>query len=417
MAKSKVLILGSGGREHALCWHLKNSQIEVECAPGSDAISKICPIWNFAHFDELLLKIQAKGISEVIVGPEKYLDEGVADFLNPKGVNVFGPSKSAARLETDKAYAKAMMKKWGLPTARSETISTSTEFSSALSHFRSPYVVKASGLAAGKGVWIGNDADAARAFADEMLKTHSSVVLEEFLSGEEISYFVLIDGEKHIFFGAAQDHKRLSENDAGPNTGGMGAYSPVPLLTTELQDKIENQIVRPLVAGLQKEKMHYRGFLFIGLMIVKGEPLVLEFNCRMGDPETQALMLRLKTPLTDAIRGISQQSPVEFYSGVSLAVVVASKGYPDKPAKDFFLPGIETNPSGVTLFHSGTRYEKENWSAKGGRLFSAGTLEPTLSEAQQKIYSWLESLELKHVTYRRDVGAKAFRHLITGPIT
>jgi phosphoribosylamine--glycine ligase len=412
----KILVLGSGGREHALCWHLKKSGVHVECAPGSDAIAELCPTWSFSNFEELRQQLRTKQIREVIVGPEKYLAEGVADFFAQSEVAVFGPTQVAAQLETDKAFAKNFLLRHKIPTAHSTTVRSENEVVSALEKFRPPYVVKGSGLAAGKGVWIGDDFAEAKIFATEALKTHTSVVIEEFLPGEELSYFVLIDGDCHLSLGAAQDHKRLLENDEGPNTGGMGAYSPVPLLSPAMQEKIESNVVEPTLRGLQKENIFYRGFLFVGLMIVRDEPYVLEFNCRMGDPETQSLMTRLRTPLPELIEALRANKSIvpQFFEGVSLGVVVAAEGYPDKPQKDFELSHLAEAPSSVILFHSGTTKKDGRWIAKGGRLFTATTLQPTLLDCQKQIYPWLEQItDGKNVTFRKDIGVKAYRHLVT----
>lgn len=413
--KLKTLVIGSGGREAALCWHLKASDIDVECAPGSDGISEICPTWSFSDFDELKAKIHKHTITEVIVGPEKYLAEGVADVLSTENISVFGPTQSTARLETDKAFAKDFLERHKIPTARSEVVSNTGEIKIALAKFRAPYVVKASGLAAGKGVWIGSSVSDADRFASDALQFHSSVVIEEFLPGEELSYFVMIDGERALSLGAAQDHKRLLENDLGPNTGGMGAYSPVPLLTESLREKIETKIIEPCLRGFKRDSISYRGFLFVGIMVVDQEPYVLEFNCRMGDPETQALMLRLKTPLTDLISSLKSAQPLnpEFHSGVSLGVVVAASGYPDNPKQNFPLPDLEKPPVGIFLFHSGTRRIGDRWIAQGGRLFCIGSRQPTLLDCQNLIYPWLESkIRNENLIFRKDIGVKAYRHLV-----
>lgn len=412
----KVLVLGSGGREHALVWHLLKSGIHAECSPGSDSIERIAPVWNFKDFTDLVSQIRSRKISQVIVGPEKYLAEGVSDFLSSEKISVFGPSKIATQLESDKAWAKDFCNRHQIPTAKSVTLTNSDNIEGPLKTFKPPYVVKASGLAAGKGVWIGDDIKCASAFARDCLKTHASVVVEEFLQGEEISYFVMVDGHASLFLGAAQDHKRLLENDAGPNTGGMGAYSPVPILTQGLQKKVEDQIVKNVIRGLTIENIYYRGFLFIGLMIVNEEPYVLEFNCRMGDPETQAMMMRLQTPLPDLIRSLELREPVDarHLPGTSLNVVVAAEGYPDQPRSGFELRGIEEAPRSLQIFHSGTKWSGSNWTATGGRLFSVATLGTNLYEAQNAIYPFIESLPfLKDITFRRDIGVKAYRHLLT----
>ena len=415
VAAKKILVMGSGGREHALCWHFKQKGAEVFAAPGSDAISNFIPRFSFKNFDELISQIQKNKIEDVIVGPEKYLADGVADTLIQKNISVFGPTKKAAELESDKSYAKEFCIRHKIPTAGSKILTSKDDLKTEIKKFKPPYVVKASGLAAGKGVWIGESHVDAIAFAEEVLKTHPSVVVEEFLDGEEISYFILIDGDNFSYLGSAQDHKRLLENDKGPNTGGMGAYSPIPILSETLRIKIEKKIVSPVLDGLKKDKIHYRGFLFIGLMVMKDEPYVLEFNCRMGDPETQSLMMRLESPLLSLIENLHKGKPTAAITkpGVALNVVVAARGYPDQPLQDFNLFGLEKNPpEGVEIFHSGTKWNGKNWVAKGGRLFSVCTLQPSLFECQNLIYPYIESLPfLKDVIYRKDIGVKAYKHL------
>lgn len=412
-----ILVLGSGGREHALCWHLKNAGHSVSCAPGSDAIAKLVPVFSFSDFEELSLKISEKNVSEVIVGPEKYLAEGVADTLQAKKIQVFGPTKSAARLESDKAWAKDFCVRHKIPTAQAAVVRSPAEARSEIKKFKAPYVIKASGLAAGKGVWIGDDPEAAIAFAETALQSHSSVVCEEFLAGEEVSYFVLIDGKNRLFLGAAQDHKRLLENDEGPNTGGMGAYTPLPQLTAQLQKAIEERVIEPTLKGLQKDGIFYRGFLFVGLMVADGNPYVLEYNCRMGDPETQALMMSLRSSLSDLIESLKNPGaktlpPAEHHEGISMNVVVASRGYPDDPMQGFVLSKIDDCPDECVVFHSGTKWSGKDWTASGGRLFSVNTRQKNLLDCQQKIYPWIESFSfLKNITYRKDVGVKAYRHL------
>ena len=412
--EKKILVLGGGGRKHELVWHLKNSGEQVECAPGSDAIARLVPTWSFSSIEDLAQKLDRHVIREVIVGPEKYLAEGVSEALTAKGISVWGPSASAARLETDKAWAKSFCERHQIPTARAKTVTLPSEIDAALQSFRPPFVVKAAGLAAGKGVWIGEDASQAAAFAKESLKAHASVVIEEFLDGEEISYFLLVDGDRPIFLGGAQDHKRLLENDRGPNTGGMGAYSPVPILSHSLNQKIETRVVEKVLAGLKNDKLAYRGFLFIGLMIVADEPYVLEFNCRMGDPETQSVLMTLKSPLMELIDSLKSGSPVraQFHSEtVGMNVVLAAKGYPDNPEGNFELIGIDQPPSGVEVFHAGTAWNGSAWVAKGGRLVAITTRQASLLDCQNLLYPWIESLPfLSHVSFRRDIGVKAYRH-------
>lgn len=415
--KKHVLVIGGGGREHALCWHLKAHGHRVSAAPGSDAIRELAETFSFRDFPQLISEIQSRQIDQVIIGPEKYLAEGIADSLEAAHIPVFGPTQQAAQLESDKAWAKKFCARHGVPTARSEILvpSQSTQISATLKKFRAPFVVKASGLAQGKGVWIGSDPEEAIRFGESALKNHHSIVIEEFLPGEEVSFFILIDGAHSLFLGAAQDHKRLLENDEGPNTGGMGAYSPIPLVTEDLKSRIEAEVVAPIMKGLSAEGIHYRGFLFLGLMISGNQPYLLEFNCRMGDPETQALMLKLDEDLLELLSRLhtGHTADARQKPGVALNVVLAATGYPDHPKSGFELSGLESPPPHVMIFHAGTERARENgWRAKGGRLISVATLAPSLYDAQMRIYPFIETFGfLSNMTYRRDIGVKAYRHL------
>ncbi len=417
MSKKKVLVLGSGGREHALCWHLKRFGYETFCAPGNDAIADIVPVFSFSTFEDLESLIKRHAIDEVIVGPEKYLAEGVANFLKNRSISVFGPTKEAAQLETDKAWAKSFCLRHEIPTAKSLTVIAGENLRAALQTFKAPYVVKASGLAQGKGVWIGSNLDQATEFGLSALKDHRSVVIEEFIDGEEISYFVLVENGRYLSLGGAQDHKRLLENDEGPNTGGMGAYSPLPLLTPALDERILSEVVKPTVQGLVSDGLHYRGILFFGLMIREERMALLEFNCRLGDPETQALMLRLESPLPELIDSLSTEPMApRLSSQVALNIVLAAKGYPENVKHGFALEGLEKAPADLMVFHSGTRREGAHYCAHGGRLVSVAALADSLFEAQQKLYPWIETLPfLNDITYRRDIGVRAYRHLVKEP--
>jgi phosphoribosylamine--glycine ligase len=414
MPHRNVLVLGSGGREHALCWHLAQTGDRPQCAPGNDGIAEKFPCWSFSNTADLVQKIHEHKIEIVIVGPEKYLAEGIVDELEKAGISVFGPTQEAARLESDKSYAKDFAEAFGIPTARSQIVRDAHELKEAISKFSAPFVIKASGLAAGKGVWIGDSREEAIAFAQQALETHTSVVVEDFLVGEEISFFAMIDGDYFLILGGAQDHKRLLENNQGPNTGGMGAYSPVPILDAELQSKIVSRLLRPTLQGLKERNIRYRGFLFIGAMVVQGQPYLLEYNCRLGDPETQVLMLRLKTPLLELVKSLAAGKPMtpQMHAAVALNVVVAAKGYPDQPESGVDLSGIEKTPEDILVFHSGTEKVNGTWRSKGGRLFSVNTLKPDLFSAQQSIYPWIESLPFAdQVLYRRDIAVHAYKHL------
>jgi len=393
--------------------HLAQHESEVFCAPGSDGIAEQFKIFSFRDYAELFQKIQGHKIDLVIVGPEKYLADGIADDLSSRGVSVFGPTRASSLLEADKAWAKTFCLRHKIPMARSSVVRSPEELASALKSHETPYVIKASGLAAGKGVWIGSNLSEALSFGSDALKGHSSVVVEEFLHGEELSFFAMVEGSRFLILGSAQDHKRLLENDEGPNTGGMGAYSPVPISTPELEAKIVERILKPTLAGLEKEKLFYRGFLFLGVMVKNNEPYLLEYNCRLGDPETQALMMRLETPIVSLIDSLSNNPLTPSLSKkVALNVVVAARGYPDKPDEGFDLGKLDKLPENCKLFHSGTRRANDSWQAKGGRLFSVNAAMPSLLDCQQTLYPWIEGLNCQDkIVYRKDIAVKAYRHL------
>ncbi len=413
MPKQRVLVIGSGGREHALCAHLSQHESEVFCAPGSDGIAEQFKTFSFKDYSELFSRIQENKIDFVIVGPEKYLADGIADDLSSRGVSVFGPTRAASLLEADKAWAKTFCLRHNIPMARTSVVRTPEELASALKSYEAPYVIKASGLAAGKGVWIGNDLSEGLSFGSEALKGHSSIVVEEFIRGEELSFFAMVEGSRFLILGSAQDHKRLLENDEGPNTGGMGAYSPVPISNPELEAKIIDRILKPTLEGLSKEKLFYRGFLFLGVMVKNNEPYLLEYNCRLGDPETQALLMRLETPLVSLIESLSS-TPIaaQLSKKVALNVVIAARGYPENPEEGFALGKLDRLPEHCKLFHSGTRREGDVWKAKGGRLFSINAAMPSLLDCQQTLYPWIEELKCQDkIIYRKDIAVKAYRHL------
>ena len=412
-SSQKFLVLGAGGREHAICWHLKKYGDQVECAPGSDAISGLVETWSFEGFEDLRKKVSERGITDIIVGPEQYLADGLADFFEDSSVHVFGPSKEATQLESDKSWSKDFCSRHQIPSAKAMSVSSAEDLKEALSKFKAPYVVKAAGLAAGKGVWIGDDKEEAYSFGVKTLESHTTLVIEDFLDGIEASYFCMVDGEQSIVLGSAQDHKRLLENDEGPNTGGMGSYGPLSFVDEELEKEIQKQVVQPTIQGLKKDGIYFRGFIFFGLMVVDKIPYVLEYNCRMGDPETQSLLLRLTSAFSEMINHLKEPSPspyaVTHRKGVSMNVVLAAKGYPLKALQGFKLNGIENPPSEIEIFHAGTKKDGETYSANGGRLFSVVCLQDTLQDCQNLLYPWIESLPfLDKISYRKDIGMKAF---------
>lgn len=409
MAK-QILVLGSGGREHAITWHLNKTGYRVHCSPGSDAISKFAECWSFDSFEGLLQQLKAKSIRDVIVGPEALLEEGIADFLEDRDISCFGPTQKAAKLETDKAFSKTFCNEFGIRTPQAEIIKFEHQIEESLDRFKPPYVVKAAGLAAGKGVWLGSDKAEAQQVAQSFLKKHYNVLIEEFVEGQELSCFFMIDGENSLYLGACQDHKRLLDNDEGPNTGGMGAYSPPPLMTAELKTRIEKEVLENVLKGLNQRNLDYKGFLFIGLMVSKEDLHVIEFNCRLGDPETQSLLMRLKSPLPQLIEALSKgtTAKAELSDEVSLSVVISAEGYPTKPLTDFEIPLLDQVPPSIQVFHAGTQIQDGRWIAKGGRLFSLNIADTSLESCQETVYKFLENQKNKtKLHYRNDIGAKA----------
>jgi len=419
----KILVIGEGGREHALCWKLAASPrvAEVFCAPGNGgtgAVAVNVPI-AASDIDALLAFARDNEIDLTVVGPEVPLVAGIVDRFQAAGLTVFGPTAAAARLEGSKAYAKAFMARHRIPTA---AYAAFTVLEQALAYVReqgAPIVVKASGLAAGKGVIVAQslvEAEAAvraimaeRAFGD----AGAQLVIEECLVGEECSVLAITDGTHLFTLPAAQDHKAIGEGDTGPNTGGMGAYCPAPLLTPALAERVEREILRPVVDGMRSEGAPLSGVLYAGLMIVRGEPYVLEFNCRFGDPECQPLMASLDNDLYEVLAAaaagtLADQRPVAR-AGAALTVVMAAEGYPGPYPKGREITGIEAAEEApeTLVFHAGTRAEGGRILTSGGRVLGVTGLGPTLAEAQARAYAACEEINFAGAYYRRDIGAKA----------
>lgn len=408
--KNKYLVLGSGGREHALVWHIKKSLFQVEAAPGSDAISELCETWSFKNFEDLKQKCIERQISHIIVGPEAYLADGISDFFKDSDIEIFGPSKRAALLESDKSFSKDFCKRHHIPTAESISLTEASTIEETLKRFAAPYVVKASGLAAGKGVLVTSNFNEAADFARKMLQSHPSVLLERYLQGEEVSVFFAVRDQSYCFLGAAQDHKRLLDGDLGPNTGGMGAFSPPDFYSSQMHQKTLQQILAPTLEGLKNDHTSYTGFLFLGLMVCADQIYLLEYNCRMGDPETQSLMMRLETPLPEIIEGLKSRPQViaKFSEQYAMNTVIASKAYPDSPKKGLPLGKLPVCPDDIQIFHAGTKLKDQMWQTNGGRLFSVTTKANTISECREKIYQYIEKLDCKDsVIYRKDIGHRA----------
>ena len=413
-----LAVIGSGGREHAICYKLKQSLKlkKLVCIPGNAGTKKIAENIkeDISNFDALYQIIIKHNIDIVIVGPEEPLFDGLADYLNEKKVRVFGPSKFAAQLEGSKAFMKNLCKKNSIPTADFGIFNNFDDASSFVKKNGVPIVVKADGLAAGKGVSICISKEEALKNTKEILegkfKSSNKVVLEEFLKGEELSYFVIVDENSYLFFGSAQDHKKVGEGDTGPNTGGMGAYSPAPLLTKQLESKIKKKIIEPTLKAMKDLGYPYKGFLYAGLMIKKGEPYLIEYNIRMGDPECQVLMMRLKTDLLEIIDCATKNKinnlKIKWSNKSCITIVLCAKGYPstyikDSEIKNLFNVLIDENNQ---IFHAGT-YEKNNKTYSiGGRVLNFASSSESLIEARNKSLDNIGKINWTDGFFRRDIG-------------
>ena len=397
----RILVIGSGAREHALVNALAPGN-DVHAAPGNPGMTAATchPTENFVDL--------CRDITPdlVVVGPEVPLVEGLADVLRDEGFDVFGPSKSAARIEGSKAFAKDVMAKAGVATARAEQITDASQIDEVLSHFDAPYVVKDDGLAAGKGVVVTEDLAAATAHARDVIASGNPVLVESFLDGPEISLFCLVDGETVVPLLPAQDHKRVGENDEGPNTGGMGAYAPLPWVSQENVDRIVNEVVRPVAKQMVAQGDSYSGLLYAGLAWGKNGPAVVEFNCRFGDPETQSVLALFDSNLSKYLLATAQNrlvgmGPISWKPGYAVTVVLAAEGYPQSPVKGDVITGAEG------ALHAGTAVKDGQLVSAGGRVLSVVGLGESLEEARTAAYEQISRIELRGGHYRRDIGLKA----------
>jgi phosphoribosylamine---glycine ligase len=413
----KVLVVGSGGREHAIVWKLsKSSRVEkLYCAPGNAGIGELCETVDIEHEDIESLMEFAKGekIDLTIVGPEIPLVMGIADRFKEEGLKIFGPGKAASMLEGSKVFSKSFMKKYNLPTARYEEYERLDEALLGLEKFNTPLVIKADGLAAGKGVIIANSKEEARKNLysimgeKELGSAGEKVIIEEYLDGTETSLLCFIDGETIIPMTSARDYKRAFDNDLGPNTGGMGTLSPSDNYNSDVSESVKKTILVPLMEGLKKEGLNYSGVLFIGIMIVEGIPKILEFNVRFGDPETQVILPRLKTDFLDIVEAVMEgklkDTQIEWREEYAVCVMLSSGGYPQKYETGKEITGIEKIKESL-LFHSGTRKEKNRLTTSGGRVIGVTALGKTLEEARRKAYSDAERIDFYNKQYRKDIG-------------
>jgi len=419
----KVLVIGGGGREHALVWKLHQSPrvSQVYCAPGNAGIAAEaeCLPADAKNLESLLALAARIKPDLTIIGPELPLQLGVVDEFTHHGYRIFGPTQAAARLESSKSFAKEFMQRYHIPTAHYAICDSPEDVSDALPHFHMPVVVKADGLAAGKGVVICRSKDEASAVAAEMLsgkmlgEAGSRVVIEECLKGEELSFLVLSDGERVAALAAAQDHKRVGEGDTGANTGGMGAYSTEAMVDAQMQNWLLQHIARPVVAGMKAEGAEYKGVLYCGLMMTARGPMVLEFNCRFGDPETQPILMRLESDLVEAleasIEGRVSEGDCRWSADASVCVVMASGGYPGTFEVGKKISGLDEAEKvvGVKIFHAGTTKHDDAYFTSGGRVLGVTARAVSLEEAVQRAYEAVAKISFGGAYYRKDIAARA----------
>jgi len=418
----KLLVIGAGGREHALAWKLAHSPRvqKVFAAPGNGGTATETGVENVAltEIPALIDFCRKESVQLTVVGPEAPLAAGIVDEFQAAGLRIFGPSRAAAQLEASKDYAKRFMVRHGLPTARHATFSSAAEAKAYVEREGAPIVVKADGLAAGKGVVVAASRDEAHAAIDAMLGARSlgeagaRVVLEEYLEGEEASFIVMCDGTRVLPLATSQDHKRLRDGDSGPNTGGMGAYSPAPLVTPKIHARVMREIILPAVQGMSQDGVPYVGFLYAGLMIdAKGNPRTLEFNCRLGDPEAQPILLRLKSDLLDlvehALAGSLDRAAADWDRRAALGVVLAAAGYPEAPRKGDAIEGVPKPSEDCRVFQAGTRLEHARLLTDGGRVLCVTALGDSIRMARSRAYEAVERIRFAGMQYRRDIGHRA----------
>lgn len=421
----KVLVVGGGGREHALVWKLSQSPRvdKVYCAPGNAGISEIAECIDIKNdnFEELLDFVKYNWIDLTVVGPEVPLSEGIVDAFVKEERTVFGPDKAGAQLEGSKQFAKDFMQKYGIPTAEYKTFSSYSQAEEYVRLKGAPIVVKADGLAAGKGVIVAETVDEAMDALKLIMKDKafgiagSKVIVEQCLKGEEASFMILTDGKTVVPLATSQDHKQIFDGDKGPNTGGMGAYSPAPIITDEMSAEVMKTIIDPVMKGLGREGINYRGVIYVGLMICDGKPYVLEFNVRFGDPEAQPILSRLDCDLFDLLKATAEgrlnEIDVNWKEGASICVVLASKGYPGPYQKGDAIKGLDAfkNSEDVVVFHAGTGFNNGEIVTSGGRVLGVTALGDDIKSAQVNAYKAIEKINFNGMQFRKDIGDKAIK--------
>ena len=421
----KVLVIGGGGREHAIVWKLSQSRSvdKIYCCPGNAGIAGLaeCINVNQNDFSALLDLVKYEWIDLTIVGPEDPLSKGIVDLFEKEGRKILGPTKAAAQLESSKVFSKDLMKSYGIPTAEYRVFTSYLHAEEYLRFKGAPIVIKADGLAAGKGVFIAGTMEEAmdalkvimkdRAFGD----AGNKVIIEDCLMGEEASYMVFTDGKTIVPMVSSQDHKRIFDDDKGPNTGGMGAYSPAPVMTEELEKVVIEKIMKPTIRALKSEGINYKGILYAGLMIDKGIPSVLEFNCRLGDPETQPVLSRLKTDLMDIAMAVTEERlseiNIEWDNDTSVCVVLSSSGYPGQYRKGDVITGLDeaNKMEGVQIFHAGTAFKDDHVVTAGGRVLGVTALGKDIATAKSRAYAAAGKIHYNGMHYRKDIADRALK--------
>ncbi len=419
----KILVIGSGGREHALVWKISQSprMTKIYCAPGSAAIGELAELAAIApgQIEKLADFASKEKIDLTVVGPEQPLTLGITDLFESRGLRIFGPNKVAAQLEGSKAFAKEILQQYNIPTAASGTFIDAMLAKQYITRQRAPYVIKADGLAGGKGVIICQSRREAENAVDEILvrkafgEAGDKVVIEEFLEGEEASFMVLTDGEHVLPLASSQDHKRVFDGDEGPNTGGMGAYSPAPVVTPKMHDRILQEILAPLLAGLKKKGIRYRGVIYVGLMIAEDGPKVLEFNARFGDPECQPIMMRLKSDLVPLLEAtldgkLNEVSP-QWHDEPAVCIVLTANGYPGVYDKGKEIRGLDKlrNWTNGFVFHAGTIKQSNRWLTSGGRVLGVTARGESIAAAVKEVYRGVGEISWDGMHYRKDIAQRA----------
>ncbi len=417
----KILVVGNGGREHAIAWSLLQSPqvTQVLCVPGNGGTATMERCQNLSFrvddFGGIARFAEVNGVALVVIGPELPLSLGIVDYLQNRDIAVFGPTRSGAQIESSKTWAKAIMEESGIPTAKSATFTNLRSARAYIEQQGAPIVVKADGLASGKGVVVAQTlAEALTAVELLFAQGYDTLIIEEYLTGQEVSVLALTDGKTIRPLLPAQDHKRIGDGDTGANTGGMGAYAPAPLVTPALMTRIQNEVLKPTLNTLARRGIDYRGILYAGLMIApNGEPKVLEFNCRFGDPETQAILPLLDTPLVDLLLACTDQRlaalpPIEWKPAVSVCVTISAQGYPGNYERNKAISGLDlANTDGTIVFHAGTQYKQNRVLTDGGRVLGVTSTAPDFATAIDRAYQAVRSIDFDGMYYRQDIAQRA----------